>query len=126
MPARNGTWNGSNWIRREKRLAIYLRDHFRCVYCDRNLARVKAKLRCLDHVIPVTKGGTNHENNLVLSCKVCNERKGDKLGTDYAKAPIVAARLVAQLATPINRELGKALLDGTLDLSDVLKKGQPQ
>lgn len=126
MPARQGTWNGAHWIRREKRLAIYIRDQFRCVYCDRNLARVKAKLRCLDHVIPVASGGSNSENNLVTCCKACNDRKGAQNGFHYASADRVYKRLVHAVNSPINRDLGKALLDGTLDLSDVLPKRQPQ
>jgi len=131
MPARQGTWNGAHWIRREKRLAIYLRDQFRCVYCNRNLAKVKAKLRVLDHVIPVTKGGTNHESNLATCCSRCNNQKGDRVGgeflfvkyrTDLDKFIKFNDRLNQLLKTPINRELGKRLLDGTLDLTDVLTK----
>lgn len=122
MPARNGTWNGSNWLRRDKRLAIYLRDQFRCVYCNRNLVNAKAKYRTLDHIIPVVNGGTNDETNLCTACKRCNDSKGAKTAWEYITKPEVADRLRRLIATPINRILAKALLAGTVDLSDVLKE----
>ena len=133
MSARNGAWNGSNWIRRDKRLAIYLRDQFRCVYCNRNLANVKPKFRTLDHVIPVTRGGSNDETNLLTACKRCNESKGALTAWEFIARNIkpgqhndtfvaVHTRLLRLLAIPINRPLAKALLDGSLNLADALKE----
>jgi len=37
----------------------------------------------LDHVIPVNRGGSNHPDNLVLSCTWCNGRKGSKTPDEY-------------------------------------------
>lgn len=133
MPARNGTWKGSKWIRRDKRLAIYLRDQYRCVYCNRNLATVTAKLRTLDHIVPVTRGGDNSETNLVTACKRCNDSKGNKTAWEFIhrntqpgkpndRAIKIADHLRGLIATPINRTLAKAIINGTLDLSDVLKE----
>lgn len=31
----------------------------------------------VDHVIPVSKGGTDDQRNLVLMCVTCNEKKAD-------------------------------------------------
>lgn len=31
----------------------------------------------LDHIVPVSKGGTNDEDNLVTSCYKCNQEKGN-------------------------------------------------
>lgn len=33
MTSRNANWQGMNWIRQEKRYAIYLRDGLACVWC---------------------------------------------------------------------------------------------
>jgi len=123
MPGiRRENWNGSNWIRKDKRLAIYLRDQFRCIYCNRNLANVPARDRTLDHVVPVASGGDNEPTNLVTCCTRCNERKGDKSLWEQATDPQVVTRVCEALDRPINRALAKAILDGTLDLSDVLQK----
>ena len=32
----------------------------------------------IDHRLPLARGGTNQANNLVLSCRSCNSRKGTK------------------------------------------------
>jgi len=113
---------GSKWIRRDKRLAIYLRDQFRCVYCNKNLANVKAKFRTLDHVVPTAIGGGNEASNLVTCCKRCNDRKSDKHLWEQTTDPIVTNRVCDALERPINRALAKAILSGSLDLSDVLSK----
>lgn len=122
MYTRGTNWNGSHWIRPDKRLAIYLRDQFRCTYCNRNLANAPARKRTLDHVIPVARGGDNDEANLCTACTDCNERKNNKTAWEYITKPAVADRLRRLIATPINRALAKAILAGTIDLSDVLKE----
>ena len=65
---------GSNWIRRNKRLAIYARDDHRCVYCGKDLA---CETATLDHVTPCELGGDNNETNLVTACIHCNSAKRD-------------------------------------------------
>lgn len=63
---------GSNWIRREKRLAIYARDDYRCMYCQTDLA---GDVATLDHVAPRELGGGNETTNLVTACLSCNSSK---------------------------------------------------
>ncbi len=45
-----------------------------CQYCLREIPFSEATK---DHYYPKSKGGTNHEFNLVLACKRCNRIKGD-------------------------------------------------
>lgn len=78
-----GNWQGMNWIRQEKRLAIYLRDGLACVYCQHS-AESGAALS-LDHVKPHSKGGSNSETNLVTCCTRCNSSRGDRSLTTFAK-----------------------------------------
>jgi len=65
---------GMNWIRQNKRLAIYLRDGLACVYCGATVED-GAKLT-LDHLKPHSKGGGNEETNLVTCCQKCNSSRG--------------------------------------------------
>lgn len=65
--------NGSKWIRPEKRLAIYHRDGFACVYCKRTAEEGKGL--SLDHVLPRELGGTHAAENLVTCCVSCNSAK---------------------------------------------------
>ncbi len=49
----------------------------RCGYCLSPQRLVMARLE-IDHIIPVTKGGTNAESNLWLCCPLCNRFKSDR------------------------------------------------
>jgi CRISPR/Cas system Type II protein with McrA/HNH and RuvC-like nuclease domain len=70
--------NGSKWIKPEKRLAIYSRDNFKCVYCldSNNLS--------LDHIIPQSESVDNSPKNLVTSCTRCNSKRGNKSVYSFA------------------------------------------
>lgn len=125
--------NGGKWLRPEKRLAIYLRDGFLCAYCLRNLADAPATQRTIDHVMPVKLGGDNHEHNLCLACKKCNDTKQDQTAWAFLARDVKPGgnndafilrrnRLLRLLDTPLNRTLAKTIIAGTLDLSDVLKE----
>lgn len=55
------------------KLLIYARDEGKCVRCGST-----EKLH-FDHIIPVSKGGGNSENNIQLLCEYCNLQKSDKI-----------------------------------------------
>lgn len=74
--ARQEGWQGANWIRPEKRLALYLRDDLSCAYCGEGL--VDGAPLTLDHVKSVDRGGSNDEGNLVTACRSCNSAKNGK------------------------------------------------
>jgi 5-methylcytosine-specific restriction endonuclease McrA len=58
-----------------------------CFYCGlpfttlKIVARNRFQLYTLDHFIPKIKGGANSILNMVLCCKRCNSKKGDRLPT---------------------------------------------
>lgn len=58
------------------RFAVLERDNFTCQYCG--ISANESKLH-VDHIIPVTKGGTNDLKNLVTSCEQCNNSKGKRI-----------------------------------------------
>jgi len=64
--------HGMNWIRQEKRLSLYMRDHFSCLYCSKGIEQAEMILT-LDHVI---HSGGNDASNLVTACLECNMAKG--------------------------------------------------
>lgn len=76
-------------IARHIRLRVYARDGHSCRYCDRGpdeLTFVPSDryrgLR-LDHAVPVTRGGSNRQANLVTACDPCNFEKGDMTEAEY-------------------------------------------
>jgi 5-methylcytosine-specific restriction endonuclease McrA len=46
-----------------------------CSYCGK---KIEGRDLTIDHVIPISHGGTNILANLVLACRSCNERKRDR------------------------------------------------
>jgi hypothetical protein len=71
-----------------------------CVYCG-------AAAAVVDHVRPLSRGGAEHESNLVPACRSCNSSKGRRLLIEWLPEPvaygvahssIVAAELARQAA----------------------------
>ncbi len=84
MNERNKNWNGMNWIRQERRLAVYLRDGLACAYCG---ASVESGARLtLDHLTPASKGGGNEVTNLVTCCDRCNSSRQTRPVATFAAA----------------------------------------
>lgn len=55
---------------RTKLLHRWLRERRSCAYCHERPATT------VDHVVPLVRGGTNHEGNLAPACRPCNGSKG--------------------------------------------------
>lgn len=84
--AKNGEcqYQGSNWARKDLRLAVYLRDGMACMWCGASLE--DGVQLSLDHVTPHSNGGDNSAANLVCSCKKCNDSRGNRPAAAFAKA----------------------------------------
>jgi 5-methylcytosine-specific restriction endonuclease McrA len=68
----------NSYVRHEvqfSRKNIFVRDKHQCQYCG---ARPPKNELSIDHVVPRSRGGLDHWDNLVLACKACNCRKGDR------------------------------------------------
>lgn len=73
---RGGRQSPLEWF--ETRTRIFHRDDFTCAYCGERGGR----LEC-DHVVPVSRGGSNDDANLVTACMPCNRSKRDKLLSEW-------------------------------------------
>src|SRR6059058_2709590 len=48
---------------------LFARDHYRCQYCGGHLTELKQRESLTrDHLIPLSRGGTNDWNNVVTAC----------------------------------------------------------
>lgn len=61
------------YISSEVKQIVWNRDGGRCVCCNST-----TELE-FDHIIPVSKGGSNFENNIQLLCRNCNRTKSAKI-----------------------------------------------
>lgn len=65
-------------ISKKTRFEVFKRDTFQCQYCG---ATPPSAVLEIDHLLPVSKGGSNDMDNLVTACFDCNRGKSDRLLT---------------------------------------------
>jgi 5-methylcytosine-specific restriction endonuclease McrA len=95
---------GSKWITRKRRHAIYARDNHTCLWCG------STESLTLDHFTPRCRRGSNKTENLFTACMRCNRNRGNspvlKFAVGIARdtghvAVAVVNRIVSQLNQPL-------------------------
>lgn len=67
---------------------LLLKQHNRCVGCRVSFNLTK---HTVDHIVPLSKGGSNWSSNLQLLCGPCNDSKGAKFMCDWVRPIKVVA-----------------------------------
>ena len=99
--------------RKDLRLAVYLRDDFRCIYCLADLRGADRFDISLDHLRPHSQGGGNTPENMVCACRSCNCSRGDKPLNRFAGPETIAhIRRNTKRSIRKYREMAKALISG--------------
>ena len=58
---------------------LFARDDRRCCYCGRHESELRSReFLTRDHVLPLSRGGTNDWTNCVTACAACNTRKANR------------------------------------------------
>lgn len=78
---------GGKWIRRDKRLAIMLRDGMQCVYCQTGVE--DGASLTLDRITPWSLRGNNTEHNLITCCLSCNSRRRDAHLSQFTTSQVI-------------------------------------
>lgn len=88
---------------RASRVAVLDRDLWLCQRCGVKLepitdprSDVKANSACVDHVVPIIRGGWHTPENLQALCLVCNATKGNEV-IDYRSDLVLRAELQVQI-----------------------------
>jgi len=82
-------------ISKKMRFDVFKRDGFACQYCGRTPPSVKLEV---DHIVPVSKGGSDDPLNLVTSCFDCNRGKTNQ------ELTVIPMALADQVADRMERE----------------------
>lgn len=65
---------------------IEIQKENNCYYCGKDLNdKIFKDRKTIDHKQPVTRGGTNDKENLVVACQSCNSSKGNKTEKEYRR-----------------------------------------
>jgi 5-methylcytosine-specific restriction endonuclease McrA len=72
----NGRLPAAQWAVVRQR--VYERDDFTCTYCGSR----GTSLEC-DHIMPVSRGGSNELENLTTACRPCNRAKRNKTPEEW-------------------------------------------
>ena len=67
------TATGSEWVGAKTIVSVKGEYGGLCPYCNQIIVKGH-----VDHIVPVSKGGTNRRSNLVFSCASCNRQKKNK------------------------------------------------
>ena len=77
-------------IPKSVRFEVFKRDKFTCQYCGASAPDVILQV---DHIKPVSKGGTNDIMNLVTACRDCNSGKTNRELSDDSAIKVQKKRL---------------------------------
>lgn len=70
---------------------LFARDRYRCQYCGRGAGELKVRESLTrDHLVPLSRGGTNDWTNVVTACSTCNARKANHLPHEIGMQPLHA------------------------------------
>ena len=111
-------------IGKKVRFDVFKRDGFACQYCGRNPPSVVLEV---DHIQPVSGGGSDHKDNLITACFDCNRGKGaERLTTIPAtvaeKAEIIAEKIAQAKAYERLRKRQAKLMDAQIDEVEAIFK----
>lgn len=68
---------GTLWGYELKEYLLHRYAH-KCVYCKKD-----GRVLEIEHIIPKSRGGSNRVSNLVIACRQCNRRKGNKTAAEF-------------------------------------------
>jgi 5-methylcytosine-specific restriction endonuclease McrA len=68
---------------------LFARDSYQCQYCGRHRSTLRGReFLTRDHVVPISRGGSNSWRNVVTACSPCNNRKGNHLPEEVGMHPL--------------------------------------
>lgn len=123
-----------------KRLEVADKCGYRCWYCGRSFdealsstelfKRHSMSMLTVDHLVPLSRGGKDDDDNLVLSCVSCNSRKHSRTVDEYRfyltwEKPGILSFLsdlwTIGISNRHTRELSKDLFFKTIETTSIVR-----
>ena len=70
-------------ISTDERKALWNEQNRRCGYCGRKIGFSEVTV---DHIIPISRGGPDCRDNMICSCRPCNEFKRNRTVEEFRAA----------------------------------------
>lgn len=102
-------------ISKKTRFEVFKRDKFSCAYCGSSAPNV---ILHIDHIKPVSKGGTNTILNLITACFDCNSGKSDRELSDNTtvKKQVDQAKIIQEKREQL--QMMAAWIEGLQSIED--------
>lgn len=88
----------------KERRDIYVRDKGICGICGKF---VPPDIFTIDHIVPISKGGTYEYSNLQCCCRKCNQLKADALPDDFFQ--VMLSVVEYQVSDKHNKQIKKGI-----------------
>ena len=75
--------------------ALFRRDGYICLYCGEKFRQLDLTR---DHIIPMSRGGSDSWENVVTACYRCNNQKGNRTPEEWGKYTLLAVPYVPNKA----------------------------
>ena len=61
-------------------IRLFEKQNSQCIYCGADISEGR---HTIEHLVPLSRGGSNAIENVALACRSCNARKGDKTVAEF-------------------------------------------
>jgi 5-methylcytosine-specific restriction endonuclease McrA len=90
---------------RRIRATLSEQQNHRCCWCGVRMADEHGDTQAtIEHLLPLSLGGTNVEDNLAVACRRCNE---DRAACDHCPGALAALRGIPKAAQMLARKLAR-------------------
>ena len=87
------------------KMFVRARDNYTCQYCGK---KSPPDLE-VDHIVPRSRGGSDRPDNLIASCHVCNQTKGNRTAGEFGHSKI-QKRVKRSLRAAAHTQTGKTAI----------------
>ena len=106
------------------RQRLMRRQRGKCVYC-RNKLRPRGRAFHVDHIIPISAGGGDEEENLLALCSKCNLWKSDHTHEEFQERIKIGRQKLGAQGQPLSRKLLQQIIVAT-DLHEAVRRRRTQ